>query len=85
MLGAASLVLPRLGGEFGELVETQAQAIVQDASGRLDLIAEETDGLLEALRASPVSLSSMGRGLDRDEAYFVSQAAAGRAAARLVA
>ncbi|MCA0181287.1 MAG: DUF3866 family protein [Actinobacteria bacterium] len=83
VLGAASLVLPRLGGEFGELVETQAQAIVQDASGRLDLIAEETDGLLEALSESPVGLSSMGRGVDRDEAYFVSHAAAGRAVARL--
>ena len=82
MLGSI-LVLPRLGGEFGELVETQAQAIVQDASGRLDLIAEETDGLLEALSESPVGLSSMGRGVDRDEAYFVSHAAAGRAVARL--
>ena len=41
------------------------------------------DGLLEVLRACPVPLSTMGRGLDADLAYFLSAAAAGRHAASL--
>jgi hypothetical protein len=36
------------------------------------------------LRAAPVELSSMGRDLDDDEAYFLSAAAAGRYAASLL-
>jgi hypothetical protein len=43
-----------------------------------------TEGLLEALRASPVKLSTMGRGLDDDPAYFLAAAAAGRHAASLL-
>ena len=42
-----------------------------------------TDGLLEALRRAPVRLSTMGRGLDEDEAAFLTGAVAGRHAARL--
>ncbi|GIJ73431.1 DUF3866 family protein [Virgisporangium ochraceum] len=41
-------------------------------------------GLDEALRALPVKLSTMGRGLDADHAYFLSAAAAGRHAALLL-
>ncbi|MBM0256577.1 DUF3866 family protein, partial [Micromonospora sp. 4G55] len=44
-----------------------------------------TDGLDAALRALPVTLSTMGRGLDADHAYFLAAAAAGRHAARLAA
>jgi hypothetical protein len=40
-------------------------------------------GLDEALRALPLKLSTMGRGLDEDHAYFVAAAAAGRHAAAL--
>jgi hypothetical protein len=40
-------------------------------------------GLEQALRDSPVPLSTMGRGLDEDLAYFLACAAAGRHAARL--
>jgi hypothetical protein len=43
------------------------------------------DGLDKALRDSPVRLSTMGRGLDEDHAYFLTAAAAGRYAAGLVA
>lgn len=39
------------------------------------------DGLDEALRETPVRLSSMGRDLDADPAYFLAAAAAGRLAA----
>jgi hypothetical protein len=43
-----------------------------------------TEGLDEALRALPVRLSTMGRGLDEDYAYFLAAAAAGRHAASLL-
>jgi uncharacterized protein DUF3866 len=42
------------------------------------------DGLDEALRATPVTLSTMGRSLDEDLAYFLAAAAAGRHAASLL-
>ena len=42
------------------------------------------DGLDEALRGCPVRLSTMGRGLDEDLAYFLAAAAAGRHAAALL-
>jgi hypothetical protein len=42
------------------------------------------DGLDQALRDSPVPLSSMGRDLDADPAYFLASAAAGRLAAGLL-
>jgi len=41
-------------------------------------------GLLDALAASPVTLSTMGRGLDEDPWYFLAGAAAGRHAASLI-
>ncbi|CAN5325922.1 DUF3866 family protein [soil metagenome] len=41
-------------------------------------------GLLEALAASPVRLSTMGRGMDADSWYFLAAAAAGRHAASLL-
>lgn len=49
------------------------------------VIRVDTGGLLEALRAAPVRLSTMGRGLDQDTAYFLAAAAAGRHAATLLA
>ncbi|GAA1793756.1 DUF3866 family protein [Luedemannella flava] len=42
------------------------------------------DGLDDALRALPVKLSTMGRDLDADHAYFLTCAAAGRHAASLL-
>jgi hypothetical protein len=44
----------------------------------------QLDGLDQALRESPVPLSSMGRDLDADPAYFLASAAAGRHAATLI-
>ncbi|KAB1946052.1 DUF3866 family protein [Micromonospora sp. ALFpr18c] len=43
-----------------------------------------TGGLDAALRASTVPLSTMGRGLDADHAYFLAAAAAGRHAVTLL-
>ena len=48
------------------------------------LVNVPTDGLDAALQASPVRLSTMGRGLTEDHAYFVAAAAAGRHAATLI-
>ena len=42
------------------------------------------DGLDDALVGSPLRLSTMGRGLDADPAYFLAAAAGGRHAATLV-
>ncbi len=53
-------------------------------SGRHRLVHVPVGGLLEALRGSPVPLSTMGRGLDEDGAAFLSAAAAGRHAANLL-
>ena len=51
---------------------------------RHHLVSVETSGLAEALAACPVALSTMGRGLDEDRAYFLAAAAAGRHAAALL-
>ena len=48
------------------------------------LVEVDPDGLLDALRASPVPLSTMGRSLAEDEIAFVVAAAAGRHAAGLL-
>ncbi|MEU4244131.1 DUF3866 family protein [Actinoplanes sp. NPDC026619] len=48
------------------------------------LVRVPVEGLDEALRKSPVGLSTMGRGLDADHAYFLTAAAAGRHAATLL-
>jgi hypothetical protein len=48
------------------------------------VVTVSVDGLDEALRALPVKLSTMGRDLDADHAYFLAAAAAGRHAASLV-
>jgi Protein of unknown function (DUF3866) len=79
-LQPADVVVPRLTGELGERVREQAGTL----ESRHRLVEVETDGLLDALRESPVRLSTMGRGLDEDGAAFLSAAAAGRHAARLV-
>ncbi|NUR74547.1 MAG: DUF3866 family protein [Hamadaea sp.] len=52
--------------------------------GKHRLVEVDCAGLDEALRASPVKLSTMGRGLDADYAYFLAAAAAGRHAAALL-
>jgi hypothetical protein len=48
------------------------------------IVSVPTAGLDAALLASPVKLSTMGRGLTEDHAYFISAATAGRHAATLI-
>jgi hypothetical protein len=72
----ADLVVP---AGFDELI---GDALAPLAS-RHRVVTVAVDGLEEALRASPVRLSTMGRGLDEDREYFLAAAAAGRHAASL--
>jgi hypothetical protein len=76
-LARADVVVPDLPGDFGAEVAAAAAPL----SSRHDLITVSTDGLDGILRACPVGLSTMGRGLDQDRAYFLTAAAAGRHAA----
>ena len=78
-LARADVVVPELPGAFGARVAAQAAGL----AGRHTLVSVSTDGLDGALRGCPVPLSSMGRGLDEDLAYFLAAAAAGRHAALL--
>jgi hypothetical protein len=48
------------------------------------VVTVATGGLDDALRALPVKLSTMGRDLDADHAYFLAAAAAGRHAVVLL-
>ncbi len=78
-LARADVVVPALPGPFGVRVAAQAAAL----AGRHTLVTVSTEGLAEVLRDCPVRLSTMGRGLDEDLAYFLAAAAAGRHAAAL--
>jgi hypothetical protein len=80
-LARADVVVPDLPGEFGARVSEQAAAL----GARHRLVRVPVDGLREALAACPVPLSTMGRGLDEDLAYFLAAAAAGRHALSLLA
>lgn len=63
----------------------EANALAGSATAAHRVVPVVTDGLLDALRTSPVRLSTMGRGLAEDQAAFMSSAVAGRHAASLVA
>lgn len=79
-LAGADVVIP-------ELPEPQATRIAADVAplaARHRLVTVPVDGLEEALRATPVALSTMGRSLDEDLAYFLAAAAAGKHAASLL-
>ncbi len=67
-----------------QLPDELAQAVARDLADAPDCASVEpvdVAGLDDALRASPVRLSTMGRTLDEDYAYFLTNAAAGRFAA----
>jgi hypothetical protein len=80
-LAAADLVVPSgLSAELTAAVETDLAPL----RTRHRVVTVVTDGLDAALRGTPVRLSTMGRGLDEDYAYFLAAAAAGRHAAALL-
>ncbi len=67
------------GSDVADLIEPVRAA--RETLARHDLVDVDLAGLREALAASPIPLSSMGRGLDADPGYFLAAAAAGRLAA----
>ena len=79
-LARADVVVPALAGEFGARVAAEAAPL----GSRHNLVTVPAEGLEAALRACPARLSTMGRGLDEDLAYFLAAAAAGRHAGRLL-
>ena len=79
-LARADVVIPQLTGPDGARVAADAAPL----SERHTLVMVPVDGLEEPLRACPVGLSTMGRSLDEDMAYFLAAAAAGRHAASLL-
>ena len=79
-LAPADVVVPDLPGPLGTQVRQQAELL----GGRHRLVEVRLDGLDDALRAAPVRLQTMGRGLDEDAASFLAAAAAGRHAASLL-
>jgi hypothetical protein len=79
----ADVVVPDLPGELGVDVRSAATQLCEP-HGRHRLVEQPLDGLMDALRACPVTLSTMGRRLDDDPAAFLAAAAAGRYAAGLL-
>ena len=90
-LAGADVVVPRLGGELGRRVDAQVQQLCEPRAvgARHRRVDADVEGLREVLagaeRAIGVRLSTMGRGLEDDEAAFVAAAAAGRHAAGVAA
>jgi len=80
-LAACDVVVPELPEPLGSAVAASAAVLGE----RHRLVTVPVDGLEPALRACPVALSTMGRGLDEDLGYFLAAAAAGRHAASLLA
>jgi len=79
-LAGADVVVPELGEPLASAVE----ADLAELGGRHRIVRVSAHGMVEALRAVPVALSTMGRGLDEDRGYFVAAACAGRHAASLL-
>jgi hypothetical protein len=83
----ADIAVPDLADDGSPAMADLAEAVaasLQQLSSRHRLITVDLSGLRTVLAASPIQLSSMGRGLDDDPAYFLAAAAAGRHAATLL-
>jgi hypothetical protein len=82
----ADIPVPDLAGDgspaMAELANAVAAGVQQLSKHRLIMV--DLTGLRTVLAASPIRLSSMGRGLDTDPGYFLAAAAAGRHAAKLL-
>jgi len=80
-LAPADLVLP---DDLDQPLADEVLAALSTIAPPHRLVRVPTHDLVPALRASAVPLATMGRGLDADQAYFRTAAAAGRHAVRLV-
>ncbi|MCB7137507.1 DUF3866 family protein [Cellulosimicrobium marinum] len=69
--------LPGWGPALTDRITTQAAALTAPAGHHRRVDVTTDTALLDALRATPVPLSTMGRGLDDDPAAFLAAAAAG--------
>ena len=82
----ADIAVPDLAGDgspaMAELASAVATAVHQLSQHRLIMV--DLTGLRTVLAASPIRLSSMGRGLEDDPGYFLAAAAAGRHATTLI-
>jgi hypothetical protein len=83
-MAPADLVLPLLPGDLGLELRRQVEDLAAAAVARHRVVEVPVDGLPAALAATPVGLSTMGRGLADDPAAFLAAAAAGRHAADLL-
>ena len=89
-LASADVVVPDMEGPLGVQVRQDAETLCAPRPGAAQhrLVEVPADGLLELLRAAEVEtgvrLSTMRRGLDEDTAAFITAAAAGRHARRLL-
>ncbi len=81
-LAPADLVVP---AGLPEPLASEVAAGLEPLTARHKIVTVDVDGLDPALRALPVALSTMGRDLDADHAYYIAAAAAGRHAAGLLA
>jgi hypothetical protein len=80
-LAPADLVVPLgIADDLAAAVELDLVPLAQ----RHRIVRVSTEGLDAALRALPLRLSTMGRSLDEDHAYFLAAAAAGRHAAAVL-
>ena len=78
LLTPADVPVTSLGDpELDALVRSQLDDLVASARATLTVVRVPDAGLREALDSSPVHLSTMGRGHDRDPAPFLAAAAAG--------
>ena len=76
----ADVVVVEPADDLGRRVLEQARSLEPPHQVHVEPAA----GLIDALRASAVQMSSMGRGLDDDPATFLTPAAAGRWATRVL-
>ncbi len=79
-LAAADVPVP---DELPAGLEGRIEAQLAELPERHRLVTVDSSGLVEAMEALPVRLSTMGRGLEADRVYFVAEAVAGRHAAFL--
>lgn len=82
-LARATVVVPELAASLA--AEVAHDLVESGIADRHDVVTVPVDGLADALRDCGFPLSTMGRDLDEDEAYFLAAAAAGTYAAALVA
>ncbi|MFB9376482.1 DUF3866 family protein [Kineococcus gynurae] len=82
-LTPCDVVVPDSPGEFWDGVRRQA-ADLSRSPARHRVVEVDVTGLDDALAASPVRLSTMGRGLAEDRAAFVAAGTAGLHAAALL-